>query len=127
MTELIEAVGVWWWVLAVAVGILGTGRLTRVLVHDEFPPAAWLRQKWSDWVNRHNHQDWGMLLFCWWCAAPWIMAVTIGTFALSFLHPVLGWAWWLFWGWLALSYVASMVVARDEPEQPAPAAAEDDE
>jgi hypothetical protein len=36
------------------------------------------------------------------------------SFLVSFAHPVLGWAWWIFWGWLALSYWTSQYVYFDE-------------
>jgi len=125
MNELIEAVGVWWWVLAIAVAVLGAGRLARVVTHDSYPPSAWVRQKWSDWVIRHNHEDWGILFFCFWCFTPWVMVIVIGWFLLGLLVPWILWAWWIFWGWLALSYVASIIVAYDEPERAA--AKEEDE
>lgn len=115
MNELIEAVGIWWWALAIVVLILGPARLSRIVTHDKFPPAAWLRQKWTDWVVAHNHESWGPLLFCFWCFTPWVVLVAIGWFALSFLAAWIAWTWWLFWGWLALSYVASIVMAYDEP------------
>jgi hypothetical protein len=44
-----------------------------------------------------------------------VRAGAIGWFALTFFVPFLAWAWWLFWGWLALSYVAAMVIERDQP------------
>jgi hypothetical protein len=28
----------------------------------------------------------------------------------------LHWGWWLFWGWLAGSYLTAMVVERDEKD-----------
>lgn len=110
----VEAVGPWWLVVAVLVAVLGVGRWTRLLVFDKFPPAAWVRQKWADLTK--DRGDWALLLFCWWCAGPWIMLVCIGWFWLSFSAPWIAIAWWLFFGWGALSYVSSMIVARDEPK-----------
>lgn len=116
MDAVVEAVGSWWPVWAVLVFVLGVGRLARVIVHDQFPPSVWFRQKWANWVVDHKHEGWIDLFFCFWCLSPWIMAVAIGWFALSFSVPFLAWAWWLFWGWLALSYVAAMIVERDQPK-----------
>lgn len=106
----------WWLIPAVLVAILGAGRLARLITHDTFPPAAALRQLWTNAMK--GHEDWVILAFCFWCATPWIMLVAIGWFLLSINIVWIAWAWWLFWGWLALSYVASMIVARDEPAQP---------
>ena len=113
---LVDAVGPWWPIWALGVAILGSGRLTRLLVHDVFPPAMWWRQKWSDWVVKHKHEDWGDLFFCWWCLGPWITLACIASFFLTFLALWVAWVWWLFWGWLTVAYVVSMVVARDEPK-----------
>lgn len=116
MAEVVmEVVGPWWFALALAVLVLGVGRLARVVVFDSFPPAAWVRQKWSDWTAKHGHDEWTILLFCWWCFTPWLMAFALGWFTLTFVATWVAWTWWIFWGWLALSYVASMVIARDEP------------
>lgn len=113
--QVIEAVGPWWFVLAIATAILGVGRWSRVVVHDDFPPTMWVRQKWADFTTKRNLPSWGKLLFCWWCFTPWLMLVCIGWFALTFIHPAFAWSWWLLFGWGALSYVASIIMARDEP------------
>lgn len=110
---LIETVGHWWPLLALLTIVLGVGRMARLVTHDAFPPAAAVRQWWT--ARTAKHYDWTILFFCFWCLTPWIMAVALGWFALTFVHVAFAWAWWIFWGWLALSYVASMVVARDEP------------
>ena len=109
---LIEAVGPWWLVVAVAVIVLGVGRLARIITYDGFPPAKWLRARWEKLTAKH--EDWGDLMFCPWCLTPWLYLLAGGWFASTFYVELLAWAWWLFWGWLALSYVTSMVVARDE-------------
>jgi hypothetical protein len=116
MNDLIEAVGGWWPVLAILVFVFGVGRLSRIVTYDLFPPAAWLRQQWSNWTTKHGHTDWMPLLFCPWCFTPWVMLVSIGWFMLGFVVVWLAWAWWIFWGWLALSYLASIVLAYDEPK-----------
>lgn len=96
-------------VLALITAIVGPARLTRVLTYDTFPPAAWIRATWET-ITKGG--EWAKLATCFWCAAPWITLVCIAWGLLSSLH----WTWWLFWGWLALSYLASMVIARDGDE-----------
>lgn len=103
-----------WIVLAaIAVAIGGVGRLTRVITYDDFPPSVAWRIRWSTWTK---DGPWAKLFTCYWCLSPWIMAVCIGWFALSFIYLGL-WiaiAWWVFWGWLALSYFAAILVNHDE-------------
>lgn len=102
----------WIAILAILVGILGVGRLTRVMVHDDFPPATWWRMTW----DKITHDGpWSKLFHCWWCLSFWVALVAIGWFLLTDVHPVFLWSWWIFWGALALSYVATMVIVRDEP------------
>jgi hypothetical protein len=108
----IVLVNPWLAILAILVGILGVGRLTRVIVHDDFPPAVWWRMQWG---RITNHGPWEKLFQCWWCLSFWVALVCIGWFLLIDVHAVFLWSWWIFWGALALSYVATMVIVRDEP------------
>jgi hypothetical protein len=95
--------------VAVLVGILSSARLTRLVAQDSFPPSVWARIKWD---NLTEGKAWNPLLHCHWCLAPWFTAV-VGLWGwLSGLHV----AWWVFNAWLAASYVASMIVERDEKE-----------
>lgn len=115
MDEMIlAAIGPWWFLFAIAVIVLGSGRVTRLLVHDSFPPAAWLRQQWFNLTK--DKGDWHLLAVCWWCAGPWVTLFCLGWFMLGFTAVWIAWSWWLFWGWMSLSYLVSMVVARDEPK-----------
>ena len=102
-----------WWVavLAVIVTVVGSARLTRVITHDDYPPAMALRI-WWDTVT--NDGPWAKLVHCPWCMGPWVTAVALGSFLLSFLAPWIGIGWWLFWGWLTLSYWTSQYVHFDE-------------
>lgn len=97
-------------VAAVLVGVLGTARLTRLLTHDSYPPSEWVR---VGWMNLTRHGQWSTLVTCPFCAAPYIVAASMAWGLLTDLH----WSWWLFHGWLAASYAASMVVLRDEPPE----------
>lgn len=114
MAEQIMDLG-WWLLPAVLVAVLGAGRWARLVTHDVFPPAAALREAWERLVK--GSPKWTVLFHCFWCFTPWLMLACIGWFLLSINVPWIAWAWWLFWGWGALSYVASMIVARDEPAE----------
>lgn len=102
-------------VLAILTVILGSGRLTRVIVHDAFPPAIQLRMAWDRLVG--DDSSWSKLFHCWWCMSFWVTLGSVGWFMLG---QIPGWTWlnviwWVFWGALAMSYVAAIVIARDEP------------
>lgn len=96
-------------VAAVIVGTLSAARLTRLITQDSFPPAVWLRIQWD---NRTDGTGWNVLFHCHWCMAPW-MTLPVGLWGwLSNLHA----SWWVFNLWLAVAYIASMIVERDEKE-----------
>jgi hypothetical protein len=100
-------------VLAILVAVLGVGRLTRILVYDDYPPTMWLRRKWIDLTKAG---PWAKLATCLWCASPYVAAVCVAWGALSFNRPW-EWTWWVFWGTLSVAYVAAMVLVRDEPAE----------
>lgn len=95
-------------VLAILVAVFGTARLTRIAVHDDYPPAEWLRARWIALVG----DRWGKLVECIWCGQPYIVAICLAWGYFSDLH----WTWWAFWSWMAVSQAGSMVLAYDEPE-----------
>ena len=96
-------------VAAVVVGVVGVARLTRLLVDDDWPPSAWFRS----WFQRTVPASWAILVTCPFCAAPYFAALALAWAWLTDLH----WTFWVFWGWLAGSYVASMIVVRDTPPE----------
>lgn len=106
-TDLTFPVDPWLLLAAVVVGTLGAARLTRLIVHDSFPPAAWARSVWDGWTKDGS---WAVLAHCHWCLGPWMTLLALATAFIGPLHVV----WWLFWGWLAASYLTSMIVERDE-------------
>ena len=103
-------------VIAILTAILGVGRITRVLTYDAFPPAIAIRQAWLRLVK---DGPWGKLATCWWCASFWITLGAFGWFWLGGIVPWIQIAWWVFFGALAVSYVAAMIISRDEPAEPA--------
>ena len=101
----------WWQILlAVVVAVIGSARLTRLITHDAFPPVARARVWWED----HTPEPWHLLVHCPWCMGPWMFALAIGTFFLTFLAPWLAWVWWIFYVWMAGSYFVSQYVHFDE-------------
>jgi hypothetical protein len=103
-----------WWVLipAIIVAVIGVGRLTRVITYDDFPPAVAFRIWWSR-ITKDG--PWAKLVHCAWCLSPWIMAIAVGWYLIgAFFASWLLIAWWIFWGWLTLSYLAAQYVFFDE-------------
>lgn len=93
-------------ICAALVGVLATARLTRLITIDEYPPSIWLRIKWHR-LTRDG--SWAKLVDCPYCASPYVAAGIFGVGELTD-YPF---GWWLFCGWLAASYAASIVVVYD--------------
>lgn len=110
MTEGGVMADVWVWVAAGLVGVLSVARLTRLVTADTYPPVKAVRDWWELRVTKSG--PWAELVTCPFCAAPYIAAVVLAWGWLSDLHT----PWWVFNGWLALAYVAAMIVVRDTPE-----------
>jgi hypothetical protein len=100
-----------YFLLAVIVGILGTGRLIRLAVNDTWPPILWFRDRWQTWTAQTERRAaWEPLFTCGWCLSPWITLANGAWAVLSNVH----WTWWAFNGWMAVSYVASWLWFHDE-------------
>jgi len=104
-----------WSVLLAAsvLAVLAVGRAARLLVEDDFPPAAWLRGRW---IAATNGTGWDTLAVCTFCATPWLAAADLAWAWASGLH----WSWWAANAWGALSYAAAIVAARDTPPSKQP-------
>lgn len=111
MPDILAPLAWWQLVLAVAVALLAAARLTRLVVHDSFPPAVWLRGKWD---KLFKSQGWALLLQCHWCFSYWATLFVVGTFFLTFLAVWIAWTWWIIMGTLALSYFVAQYVHFDE-------------
>ena len=99
------------WIAAAIIAAISTARITRLVVWDTFPPSAHLRAKWADWTDGGAWED---LLKCGYCFGVYAAAFTLGTGWLSVaLVGDLHWSWWLFHGWMALSYVAAIIMTFD--------------
>lgn len=94
--------------MALAVGVISVARTARLIVHDDFPPIAWLRVRFVALFP--GDSSWSKLVECQFCLAPYL---TIGMMAWAWLSN-LHWTWWVINGWWACSYVAAILVAYDE-------------
>jgi uncharacterized iron-regulated membrane protein len=101
------------WVALIVVAVLGVGRLSRLITYDDYPPTIAIRARWA--AITHDG-GWSKLASCFWCLTPWLMLVAGVWFWLGYGTWAEA-AWWVFFGWLAISYLTSMVVARDEPAE----------
>jgi hypothetical protein len=112
-----------WFAFAVVVAILSVARTARLVVFDKYPPMVWLRDRW-DYKLKYSGLDtgWGALIHCGFCTGPYL-AAGMGVWFLGvqpWQNPADYWSadWWWFavngiWG---LSYVASIIVAWDQPD-----------
>lgn len=96
--------------LTIAVAVVGVARATRVVVYDSFPPAVWWRSRWAIWTDGTG---WEKLFLCWWCLSVWVAALAVGWYIAGLYVAWIAAAWWIFWGILALSYLAPMLIVRD--------------
>lgn len=102
-------------VAAVLVAVIGVGRVTRLVTYDDFPPSVAIRSAWNRITGGNG---WAKLAFCLWCFSPWAMLLCLAWLAIGVLWvPWITVAWWLFWSWMALSYLSAMLVRRDEPDE----------
>lgn len=110
---------------------VGVARATRLVVHDPYPPVQALRLRWITWQATRDWDaaaqrertgvlhGWGSLVECPFCASPYIAAVALGTGVWADvwspdLSTLAGW-WLLLAAWATVSYLAAMIVLRDEP------------
>lgn len=97
---------VFYWI-AVAVVIVGaSARLTRLLIADDFPPTAWLREKYLDATDGTK---WDLLAICAYCLSFWVTLAVVLSGYYSDWHLV----WWVVAGSLASSYLSAELVYRD--------------
>lgn len=109
--------------VAFGLAVVAAGRFTRLVVHDDWPPMVWLRERYlmatCGTTDPEEVFGWGKLVTCPFCWAPWPVLVDLGWAAWSGLDTSQPWgvAWWLANLWFAGSYLAAMVVLRDEPPE----------
>lgn len=102
-------------VAAIIVGILSVARTARLIGFDEYPPMKWLRHKW----DAKTSDEWQPLLGCPFCSAPYLatgMALW-AWLAFDFGGDTAQTIWWVVNGVWGLSYLASILVAYDQPPE----------
>lgn len=92
---------------AATVGVVAAARLTRLVTKDHWPPMSFARRKY---VELTEGTEWSVLAECPFCVAPYVVAADLAWAVQSDLDK----KWWLFNGWLAASYAASLIVVRDD-------------
>lgn len=105
-----------YWVAVAVVVTLATSRLMRLWTYDDFPPVAFLRNKYLDFTEKYL-PAWAPLGYCPWCVGFWIALAVIG---LGYAADLYTWtgpesAFWTVGGALAASYVGAMIMVRDDP------------
>ena len=94
--------------LALIACTIASARLTRLLVHDRYPPVARLRAGW-DALTRDG--AWSELVHCNYCASPYLTA--------ALWWPLYATQCWPFgWYvaaliWLGMCYLAAIIVSYD--------------
>jgi hypothetical protein len=110
----------WEFLAVVVIGILSVGRTARFIGFDEYPPMTWLRNKWGE---KFGTEGWGKLVYCPFCSAPYL---ALGMYLWAFFalpDSVWGDPWSSAWWWVTvngiwgLSYLSSILVAYDQPEE----------
>ncbi len=114
---------------ALFLAVVAMGRVTRLVVHDAWPPVRWIRERFVGWSEQTrtvgDHQEltwrasWTLLATCPFCFAPWAVLVSL-VWAWASQLDASSWAgglWWLAHIWLAVSYLSAMLVLRDEPPE----------
>jgi hypothetical protein len=96
-------------ILYIVVGVVGSARVVRLVVNDDFPAIV----KFRIWWDNHVTGLWNKLMHCMWCLAPWVVGLDIGAAYLFDLWGIQLW-WFIVNGWLAASYVAAWLVYHDE-------------
>jgi hypothetical protein len=114
---------------AYVLAVIATARAVRLLVHDDYPPTTALRRWWfNQTVGKGGWREhWAPILVsreglsgCPFCCAPYVAAIVLAVaMAAGIWQP--GWSaaavWWTGAVWASLSYLAAMLVLRDEPAE----------
>lgn len=98
---------------AFIVAVIAVGRATRLLVFDDWPPGKAFRERFVVKMG----ETWGPLILCPFCTAPYLAAGDLAWYALAweFSETALI-IWWIVNVWAAISYLAAILVAYDQPE-----------
>jgi len=100
--------------LAVVVGTLAAARVVRLVVDDDWPPVAKLRE----WYVTKATEQWQPLIECPWCVGVYVAGPAVVWFASLVAWPDATanlYAWWIVNGWLAVAWAAAYLCLRDVP------------
>lgn len=97
--------------VAAIVTVIAVARVTKLITEDTWPPAQWGRDRWFDMFGPTS--GWRELVICPFCTAPYVAAIDLAVAYFTDMHPI----WWAVNIWLAVSYLAAIVVARDIPAE----------
>lgn len=99
-------------VVIFAVAVMSVARTARLVTHDTWPPMEWARPRIAARLG-----SWSELVVCPFCAAPYLMAGQLVWLAALWGHgDAFTWGWLIPNLWWALSYVAAIAVAYDQPD-----------
>lgn len=96
-----------YWVVIALVSVVSVARITRLFTYDDFPPLKWIRVQWVKAFPEGS--DWATLWVCPYCFSMYAAAFVLGWGYLSHWDLY----WWLFNGWMAMSYAAAILMVRD--------------
>lgn len=105
-----------YWIAVAIVTIVSAARFTRLVVVDKFPPVVWLREKYEDWTQDN---PWWWLVNCGYCLAPYFVLLIgawgwfAGVYDPYHCAGLSQRIWWIFNGFFAAAYAASIVMAYD--------------
>lgn len=98
------------WLVIAAFTVVSTARISRLLVHDHWPPAVRIRNIWDALIpDKRGKATWNLLLHCHYCLTVW---VAIGVVLWGYFTD---WnlIWLLFNGTLTAAYGAAILVTYD--------------
>jgi len=101
----------WTTMMMFVIAVISVARMARLLTHDTFPPVEWARPRLAAKMGK-----WADLVVCPFCLAPYLMAVQLAWMFWLWDTPAFRWGWLIPNLWWALSYVAAIIVAYDQPE-----------
>lgn len=95
------------WVAIAVISVVSAARITRLMTYDIFPPIKWIREKYINAFPEGS--DWATLWVC-----PYCFGMYSAAFVLLWGH-LSHWDiyWWLFNGWMAMSYAAAVFMVHD--------------
>lgn len=87
---------------------LAAYRVWRLVAHDDFPPAMWVRDRFEAATERRVGPDWAGGVRCPWCSGAWVsFAVVAAVWAVRPLPLPAAW-------FGAVSTIVGLIAQRDD-------------